>query len=188
MASQTISPADRIRDLSNINDEVAAILQSAGQAINSLTDRPLKRDPAGDGDTHMEGDDGVASLQDRKDAFSEHTQAYYTHLQAVVARLRRHAYALEEAGIITAEAPQIGLSEQQKQAAAQQAQKRGPVAAVAEPERITNGGLGNLDVGWLNSRGNKVGAEKESELIDEVKQLLEEALAPTEKDGDVMDI
>lgn len=188
MPSPTISPADRIRDLSLINDEVAAILQSAGQAINSLTDRPLKREAAGDKDTHMEDEGGLACLQDRKDAFTEHTQAYYTHLQAVVARLRRHAYALEEAGIITAEAPPIGLSEQQKQAAAQQAQKRGPVAAVAEPERITNGGLGNLDVGWLNSRGNKVGAEKENELIGEVKNLLEESLAPTEDSGDAMDI
>ena len=187
MASRTISPADRIRDLSNINAEVAAILQSAGQAINSLTDQPLSKGASNDGDTHMETGDGPGSLQDRKDAFTEHTQGYFTHIQAVVARLRRHAYALEEAGIITAEAPVVGLTEQQKQAAAAQAQQRAPVVAVAEPERITNGGLGTLDVGYLNSRGNKVATEKESELIGEVKKLLEESLAPTEHVDDAIE-
>ena len=42
MAQQTISAADRIRELSAINAEVAAMLQSAGLAIDSLTDRALK--------------------------------------------------------------------------------------------------------------------------------------------------
>ncbi|KAK5173181.1 uncharacterized protein LTR77_003303 [Saxophila tyrrhenica] len=182
MASQTISPADRIRDLSAINAEVAELLQSAGHAINSLTDRPLI---TGDGDAHMQNGSEAASIDKRKQAFAENTQGYYTHLQAIVARLRRQAYALEEAGIIAPEASSLAGSAQQRQSMSSQGQQRGQAtaASVQETERITNGGLGNLDVGWLNSRGNKVGVEKESELIDEAKKLLEESL---KEDGEVV--
>lgn len=153
-----ISPAERIRELCAINEDVAAMVQSAGQAIDSLTNRPLSQ--AVDGDDTQMVDQATADA--RKEAFAEHTKAYYTSLQAVVARLRRQAYALEEAGIIAAEPP--GLS-------------AGKGQGVEGSDRITNGGLGNLDVGWLNSRGNKVGAEKEGELLADAMNLLEETLA-----------
>lgn len=173
MSAQTSSPADRIRELSDINAEVAEMLQSAGKAINSLTDRPL---PAGNGDTAMENGSDVASFEKRKEAFSQNTEAYYTHLQAIVARLRRQAYALEEAGIIAPEAPTLAGNTQQRQAVQGAQRGQAPAASGQETERITNGGLGSLDVGWLNSRGNKVGLEKENELIDDAKRLLEETL------------
>jgi hypothetical protein len=178
MASQTISPSDRIRDLSEINAEVAAMIASAGQAINSLTDRPLATS-SGDGeDTDMADASVTHSIIERKEAFTEHTKNYYTHLQAVVARLRRHAYALEEAGIIAPEAPVLSTGGQERQPVPGQVQQRGQMntAQPQESERIVNGGLGNLDVGWLNSRGNKVGAEKESEMIEDAKKLLEVAI------------
>ncbi|KAK3046671.1 hypothetical protein LTR09_011885 [Extremus antarcticus] len=175
MASHTISPADRIRDLSTVEAEVTEMLQSAGQAINSLTHRSLSTDNS---DTRMETGSDTVTLEERRAAFAENTQGFYTHLQAVVARLRRQAYALEEAGIIALEAPTLAGSSQQKQSMSGQGVQRGQgtAASVQETERITNGGLGNLDVGWLNSRGNKVATEKESELIEEAKQLLEESL------------
>ncbi len=168
MAQDTIPPADRIRELLVINADVAAMLQSAGQAINSLTDRPL--DATEGDDAHMSDEKRITSVEERKEAFTENTKAYYTHLQAVVARLRRQAYALEEAGIIAPEPSSLG-GLQQKQSVGQ-----GGLNAQGM-ERITNGGLGNLDVGWLNSRGNKVGVDKESELLDEAKKLLEESLS-----------
>ena len=179
MASQSISPADRIRELSAINADVAAMLQSAGQAINSLTNNPLNKPADRDEDTQMTEDSKAATLEERKEAFAEHTKAYYTSLQAVVARLRRQAYALEEAGIIAAEVPSLSSSTQQRHPSLAGGAQRGQPAAapVQEPERITNGGLGNLDVGWLNSRGNKVGAEKESELVEEAKRLLQDKLS-----------
>ena len=179
MASQTVTPADRIRELSTINADVATMLQSAGQAINSLTNKPLNKSADGDEDTEMAEEGKVATLDDRKEAFAEHTRAYYTGLQTVVARLRRQAYALEEAGIIAAEAPSLSAGAQQRQRSPTAARGGGQSAAVPfqEGDRITNGGLGNLDVGWLNSRGNKVGAEKEAELVEEAKELLEDTLA-----------
>lgn len=163
MASKTISPADRIRELATINAEVTAMLQSAGHAINALTPRPVSEDNA------------TPSLDDRKEAFTHHTEAYYTGLQSIVAQLRRQAYALEEAGIIAPEASSITATTQQ--------QRPGAPATAPDSQRITNAGLGNLDVGWLNSRGNKVGAEKENELVDEAKKLLQDVLAREEGAG-----
>ncbi|EME77882.1 uncharacterized protein MYCFIDRAFT_79136 [Pseudocercospora fijiensis CIRAD86] len=174
--AQKITPAERIRELSDINKDVAAMLASAGQAVHALTNRPLHRD-----DDEMD-DDTSASVDDRKQAFEASNTDFLEALQGVMARLRRQAYALEEAGIITPDpyaAGSEGLSKAQQQ---MQAQNRGnnnapkiPPTQQLNPERIKNGGLGNFDVGWLNSRGNKVGAEKEAELIQEAKELLAKA-------------
>ena len=50
---------------------------------------------------------------------------------------------------------------------------------------ITGGGLGNLDIGWLNSRNDNVGKEKEAELWEEALctvQKLEEKNIQMEHD------
>ena len=169
MASSEISPASRIRELSAINADIPSMLEAAGKAVSALTNKPLIKSDGGDMDVDVEEGGKAATVEERKEVFAEQTKAYYTTLQAIVARLKRQAYALEEAGIIPAEAhTTLSSSAQNGQA--------GPAVA-KEPERITNGGLGNLDVGWLNSRGNKVGAEKESELVEEGNKLLEDTLA-----------
>ena len=151
--AQEMTPADRIRELNEISSGIAETLRHMGQAINALSPNP-------------QGDNG--SIDARKEAFEEQSKAAYIGIQAFTARMRRQAYALEEAGIIAAQAPTLSS------AAGSQQQAPGRPAAVtgAEAERITNGGLGKLDVGWLNSRGNKVGAEKEAELLQEAKELL----------------
>ena len=46
-------------------------------------------------------------------------------------------------------------------------------------------GLGNLDVGWLNSRGNQVEVEKEKEIMIEAREVLRQML---EKDGPGQDV
>ncbi len=169
MASKELSPADRIRELSAINADIPAMLEAAAKAINALTNTSSTNSRGDSDDTEMENGGNSTTMEQRKEAFTEHTKAYYTTLQAIVARLRRQTYALEEAGIIAAEAPKALPSNANKNQAG--------AAPVKESEKITNGGLGNLDIGWLNSRGNKVGAEKENELVEEAKQLLEETLS-----------
>jgi hypothetical protein len=145
------------------------MLESAAKAINAVTNRPLTKSGDDSNDTKMENVDGPITVEQRKEAFTEHTRAFYTTLQAIVARLRRQTYALEEAGIIAAEAPNALVP------GANRGQAGG--APAKESEKITNGGLGNLDIGWLNSRGNNVGAEKENELVEEAKKLLEDTLS-----------
>nr|POE92403.1 hypothetical protein CFP56_69650 [Quercus suber] len=148
MTTPQITPADRICDLNAINDDVAEMVQAAGMAINALTGRSL--DLLGTKESIEEDQDKEA----RKEVFKQNTESYYIKLQSVVARLKRQVYALEEAKIISPEAQTASTNQ-------------------TPGGKIINGGLGNLDVGYLNSKGNKVGAEKEAELVEEAKQLLE---------------
>lgn len=184
MSQQILTPAERIHELSAINEDIPVLLSSAGKAIEALTNRPLKvNEDAMDGEGS--GMDKSASVTAHKEAFTENAKAYFINLQSIMARLRRQAYALEEAGIITAEAPALSTAGQNgnstQQPGAGPAARRGVpgmagAATQRQPaddgDRITNGGLGNLDVGLLNSRGNSVGMEKEAELMAEAKDLL----------------
>lgn len=88
----------------------------------------------------------------QRTAFAAAAQEFLNGLQGVAARLRRQAVALEEAGIIS------------------------PDTMREDGVTVRNGGLGGFDVGWLNSRGNKVGRDKEGELVGEARDLLREVL------------
>jgi hypothetical protein len=185
MAAQTLSSADRIRELTEVNSDVASMLSAAGQAINALTNRPLNAPNDSDNDTEMTSTQELATLSARKQAFQQNSTAFYNNLQAVVAKLRRQAYALEEAGIITPEAASLStVVVQAPKPPANQSNQPGrpPQQTDQQVERITNGGMGNQDIGWLNSRGNRVGADKEKELVEDTKKLLDDLLAG-ERDG-----
>lgn len=181
MATQTLSSADRIRELTSINSDVASMLSAAGQAINALTNRPLNApdDNDNDNDTNMDSDSTQtpATLEVRKQAFQQTSTAFYTNLQSVVAQLRRQAYALEEAGIITPEATSVStISVQAAPKPPQNQPGRPPQQPEQQVERITNGGLGNQDIGHLNSQGNRVGADKEKELVEDTRKLVGDIL------------
>ncbi|MGI4794424.1 MAG: mediator of RNA polymerase II transcription subunit 11 [Janthinobacterium lividum] len=181
------------------------MLSSAGNALAALTNKPLNPDHNAAPSDDLQMDDGSGNTDAdpaaHKEGFTKHATAYFTHLQAIMARLRRQAYALEEAGIIATEAPTLsttGASEPaQRQATGPGSfvRRGGSMAMGTAPmqqrpaptddsERITNGGLGSLDVGLLNSRGNSVGIEKEAELIAEAKAMLQEMVA--ERDAKAM--
>lgn len=163
MTVNEITPADRIRELNAISEEFAAVMQHAAQAIKALS---------------SDAGEDAGGVEARKTTFEDNSSAFLTAIQSGSAHLHRQAYALEEAGIIAAEAPTLSSAAQQRQQSPSGAVGRGAPGASqqAEPERITNGGLGNLDVGWLNSRGNKVGAEKEAELIGDAKELAQQVI------------
>jgi len=175
MAGEPVTSGDRIRELLEIDSDVASMLQAAGQAVNALTNRPLDATSVEDGDTEMTNGRAAATLDTRKQVFEQQSNQYYILLQAVIARLRRQAYALEEAGIISADANTISNISVKKPRAP--TGPPGPGQPKQEVERLTNGGLGNHDIGWLNSRGNKVGADKEKELVEDAKKLLQDVLA-----------
>ena len=69
--------------------------------------------------------------------------------------LRRQILALEEAQIIPAAAPK-------------------DVPGLKEQTVVGPGTLGNLDVGWLNSRNDKIGKDMEAELWTQARELLED--------------
>ncbi|KAK6443721.1 hypothetical protein LTR95_000548 [Oleoguttula sp. CCFEE 5521] len=170
MALDPIFPSDRIHELSVINADIASLIESAGLALTALTNKPLSQDQPNtdNSDTPMANSHAPLSLSTRQEAFTTHTEAYYTSLQSITARLRRQAYALEEAGILSAGSEESGAL----------GVRYAPTGKGAgqEVERLENGGLGRFDIGWLNGRGNKVGEVKERELVAEVRELVEGVL------------
>ena len=83
--------------------------------------------------------------------------AFLSTLHRVDVRLKRQIMALEEAGIIS-----LGGSKDTKQPGA---------GGTIEPNGVGN--IGNLDVGWLNSRSNKVERDMEAELWTKARAHLE---------------
>lgn len=89
--------------------------------------------------------------------------------------LRRQIIALEEAGILPAEAftkePPTSLA---VPSAAQAISSNASLSRTGGGNKgvITGGGLGNLDVGWLNSRNDNVGKEMKAELWEEAENFV----------------
>lgn len=175
-ALQTISPTERIKELSAIDQDISKVLRSASLAIRTLTATPPTSDPP------STGNNGDSALEQRKRLFEAHTRDFYTLIQSISAHLHRQTYALEEANIIAAEpasaaepqvAPQVPKSVQQLASRPAGALNAGAHVKSEQPMQVTNGGLGNLDVGWLNSRRDVVGKQKEAELWRDARKLLE---------------
>lgn len=118
--------------------------------------------------TQAEASSQPLSIEQQKEHFRSAASQYFSLLSSIDVRLRRQVYALEEAEIIPAEA----LKEQQTSLAVP-ANFAGLVApqisSSVKPMPPSKGvqiggGLGTLDVGWLNSRNDNVGKEMEAEL------------------------
>ncbi len=177
----SITPAERIRDLLVIDRDVTQVLRSASQAITALTNKHQHQ-------TEVSLQD-AASLPERHEAlksskhtFETHTNDFYTLVQSITARLRRQAYALEEAHMIAMEPASTDTEQPPSVANVVPLGGRsngtafgGPAAQVRPepPMPITNGGLGNLNIGWLNSRRDEVGKQKEAELWAAARMHLE---------------
>jgi hypothetical protein len=80
--------------------------------------------------------------------------------------LRRQIYGLEEADILTPEPPKKAKEGREGFAG------MGKAAPVVEPT-IADGGMGKLDIGWLNSRSGRVGRDMEAELWEKARTFLE---------------
>lgn len=78
--------------------------------------------------------------------------SFLSTLHSVDVQLKRQIWGLEEASIISLkESKAVGVS--------------------LEPNGV--GDIGGLDVGWLNSRSNKVDREMEAELWEKMRTVLE---------------
>ena len=111
-------------------------------------------------------------IAQQKDSFQTATSQYFTILSSVDVNLRRQIYALEEADILPAEA--ISKELPTSLAVPSAAQINAPNASSSRTGGkhkglITGGGLGDLDVGWLNSRNDNVGKEINAELWEEAQ-------------------
>lgn len=119
------------------------------------------------------------TLEAQKSEFKSWTEVYFRLLHSISVRLKRQIYALEEADIITSEAysKELSIAASSGSAALGGGPSSAPMSqvqgGVERPSRVIAGGLGNLDVGWLNSRNDSVGREMEAELWAQAKALLD---------------
>lgn len=157
---------ERIKELNAIDKDIVNLVRTAGMAIKTLT--PRSRLPS-------ELEAGQMDVESRREAFTSSTADYFRLLESISVRLKRQIYALEEADIVPAEI-EAPISEPPATVSASS-------LAPAPPRRggptLPRGGLGNLDVSWLNSRADVAGRIMEAELWAKARSLLE----GPEKDG-----
>ncbi|RAK74815.1 mediator of RNA polymerase II transcription subunit 11 [Aspergillus fijiensis CBS 313.89] len=147
---QIFTSADRIRQLNEIDKDVAQLIHSAGLAIQALTNARTTDSPAENN-----------SLAAHKTRFKEATSQYFALLSSIDVRLRRQVYALEEAGILAPETAATATNPRTGELAG-----AGAAAAAASSNP--------LDVSWLNSRKDTVGKDKEAELWAAAREFVEQ--------------
>ncbi|EEQ33093.1 hypothetical protein McanMca71_003804 [Microsporum canis] len=170
MASDKVvfSPADRIKELNEVDKDVAQILQSAGLAIQSLTNSASQAPEI----SETSGSPIEGSLDARKKAFKAACSRYFALVSSVDVKLRRQVYALEEASIIRAE-PTVPL-------------KTGDVmvGGTGTVSQSSSGTVNPLETSWLNSRKDTVGKDKEAELWAEASRFMKSVASKAQNNDD----
>ncbi|KAL4967960.1 mediator of RNA polymerase II transcription subunit 11 [Aspergillus stella-maris] len=156
--AQIFTSADRIRQLNDIDKDVAKLIHSAGLAIQALTNAKL---PNTNTNSSTASSTASNTLDSHKTHFKEATSQYFALLSSIDVRLRRQVYALEEASILAPDS-----------------------VAPTRGGEGSGGASGTLDVSWLNSRKDTVGKEKEAELWRAAREFVEKVEGEGKKDGD----
>lgn len=144
------------------------LLSSAGLALKALSPSSL-----------LPPDDSLntatPSIEQQKQAFSAATTEYFRRLSSLDVGLRTQIQALEEARIIsdeTATKDQSNSTASGKYAGLLGVHAAAPKPSTVSRSGVSGGGLGNLDVGWLNSRNDYVGKNMEAETLKEASDFL----------------
>ena len=155
--------AERIQQLNDIDKSITALLHSAGLALQTLSSSAKQS--------------SSSPTQNKREAFQEISNTYLRTLQSVDVRLRRQIYGLEEGDIIPGEKIKTKSDGQEATATVggMAAMMAGQGAGVKEETLISvgEGGMGKLDIGWLNSRSRSVDQDMEAELWARAKAFLE---------------
>jgi hypothetical protein len=155
--------AERIQQLNDIDKSITALLHSAGLALQTLGSSTTRSSPP--------------PIQNKREAFQDISNTYLRTLQSVDVRLRRQIYGLEESDIIPGEKTKAKAGEgQESMAGGMGALVAGQGAGGKEETVITvgEGGMGKLDIGWLNTRSQSVDRNMEAELWAKARKFLEE--------------
>ena len=143
--------------------DIVKLLSHAGQAIKALTQEPAAAI-----------DVGYTDFEDRRARFASAAGAYFDTLSSIDVNLRRHILDLKKKDIIPTdeyldgESPDTGESSRGDALSPPSTRPKS-----LRKNAITAGGLGNLDIGWLNSRNDKVGKDTSASLWQEAFQLVQ---------------
>ncbi|KAH6603262.1 mediator complex [Trichoderma cornu-damae] len=140
---------ENIHQLNAIDKSMVQLMSHTATALGALTT------PASSDDSNASASVESAA---QKEAFRQATDTFLSSLHSIDVRMKRQILALEEAGIVNlSSGPRPGHNASMKPS--------------LKPNGV--GGIGNLDVGWLNSRGTKVERDMELELWRRARELLE---------------
>ena len=159
---------EHIRALSTLNTRLPPILNCAATTLSQLTNAPIVSSAA---PTVAPDEEPEA----RREAIASSANEYFTAVFNLSKELHKQVTDLQEAGVIPAEEVRyIARTEQPNIAAsAQPGMPAAPPATAKDTEAtVTNGGLGEFDIGVLNARAGVRGTG-EDEVLDRVKRLLE---------------
>ncbi|KAL8844883.1 MAG: hypothetical protein Q9205_000155 [Flavoplaca limonia] len=164
------SATERITQLSDVDRDVAELLRSAGMAIKTLTCAEPDADELENSQSN--------SIEERQQRFTTASSRYFSLLSSIDVRLRRHISALEDAGILPSETIATETQSSRDVSTTNTSMSNNLVLRPGASARdaITNGGIGNLDVGWLNSRNNNVERKMEANLWKEAHELIDTIL------------
>lgn len=132
------------------------------------------------------------SFHKQKESFQAAASQYFTLLSSIDINLRRQVHALEEVDFIPAEAASKGDQANQIPSAFAAAGNHPNAQGSRQFRRnkgaVTGGGLGSLDIGWLNSRNDSVGKEMEAELWEGAARFVETLEKPDANVGEDADL
>ncbi|KAK4114867.1 hypothetical protein N656DRAFT_843563 [Canariomyces notabilis] len=191
---QPFTPAERIEQLSQVDNDIASLLNHLSSAIRALATPPSAAgsDNDGSGDVLiLDSSPGAAPPSSSPlTSFRAAQAAFFQTVDRIDKQLTRQIFALEEAGIITLRGnttnigdqqqtqQQQGQGQQQQQQSGEAADGAAAVAARLEPNGI--GRYGKLDVGQLNMASSTVERDFEAELWRRAREHLERVVKEEE--------
>jgi len=129
---------------------IVSLLPTVGRALQSIT----KKDTTTASDTQMTGDNEDDNNKDVS-VFKESMDQFVRTLRSVDVGIKRQIMGLEEAGTVNlASSNRDGEPNKSK---------------ALQPDG--HGRIGGVEVGWLNSRSNKVERDMETEIWNEIEGL-----------------
>ncbi|KAI1390519.1 mediator complex protein-domain-containing protein [Hypoxylon trugodes] len=147
--------AERIQQLGEIDRGIVSLLRSAGAAIQTLGTQQAQGE-----DTIMTEDKGQQSQ-----VFQDSLNEFLRTLRTVNVGMKRQIWGLEEAHIIS-------LDKESQNVRDEGGESQGASHRNAPLKPDGDGKIGGLDVGWLNSRSDKVERDMEADLWKEAELYL----------------
>ena len=155
---------ENIQQLNAIDEDIVRLMNHTATSLNALTYTFSSSAKAGADDSRHSVDPAA-----QKEAYQSATDSFVTTLHTVDVKMKRQIFALEEAGI-------VDLTKKKKKHDSEVEVKTSLELNGPKPSLRPNGvgSVGNLDVGWLNSRSSKVERDMERELWEKAKGFLDE--------------
>ncbi|KAI0095934.1 mediator complex, subunit Med11 [Daldinia grandis] len=160
--------AERMNQLSEIDQNIVSLLRSTAQAIQTLGRQQSQGE-----DTIMAGDKDQQSQ-----VFQSSMNDFLRSLRTVNVGMKRQIWGLEEEHIISLENKDAPNTRDEGGEAQGAGNRNTPI----KPDG--DGKIGGLDVGWLNSRSDEVERGMETDLWAEAESFLQRLLEQREATQD----